>query len=87
MTKKIIVLQAISVYNGKRSCRCGGMADTLDSGSSEGNFMQVQVLSPAPKKGNGSRPGTISFLVRRSEVRGRGSGICACSTLSVARAT
>ncbi len=24
------------------------MADTLDSGSSEGNFMQVQVLSPAP---------------------------------------
>ena len=50
MTKKIIVLQAISVYNGKRSCRCGGMADTLDSGSSEGNFMQVQVLSPAPKK-------------------------------------
>ena len=24
------------------------MADTLDSGSSEGNFMQVQLLLPAP---------------------------------------
>ena len=26
------------------------LADALDSGSSEGNFMQVQVLLPAPKK-------------------------------------
>ena len=25
------------------------LADALDSGSSEGNFMQVQVLLPAPK--------------------------------------
>lgn len=47
--KKLFVLERFWVYNDKRSCRCGGMADTLDSGSSEGNFMQVQVLSPAPK--------------------------------------
>ena len=26
------------------------LADALDSGSSEGSFMQVQVLLPAPKK-------------------------------------
>ena len=26
------------------------LADALDSGSSEGNFMKVQVLLPAPKK-------------------------------------
>ena len=26
------------------------LADALDSGSSEGNFMQVQVLLPAPIK-------------------------------------
>ena len=28
------------------------LADALDSGSSESNFMQVQVLFPAPKKYN-----------------------------------
>ena len=28
------------------------LADALDSGSSEGNFMQVQVLFPAPNKHN-----------------------------------
>ena len=28
------------------------LADALDSGSSEGNFMQVQVLLPAPNKNN-----------------------------------
>ena len=27
------------------------LADALDSGSSESNFMQVQVLLPAPSKG------------------------------------
>lgn len=26
------------------------LADALDSGSSEGNFMKVQVLLPAPKR-------------------------------------
>ena len=29
-------------------CGCGGMADALDSGSSEGNFVWVQVPLPAP---------------------------------------
>ena len=28
------------------------LADALDSGSSEGNFMKVQVLLPAPKHSN-----------------------------------
>ena len=28
------------------------LADALDSGSSESNFMEVQVLLPAPKKQN-----------------------------------
>ena len=28
------------------------LADALDSGSSEGNFMQVQVLLPAPSSEN-----------------------------------
>ena len=28
------------------------LADALDSGSSESNFMKVQVLLPAPSKGN-----------------------------------
>ena len=28
------------------------LADALDSGSSESNFMQVQVLLPAPKHSN-----------------------------------
>ena len=30
------------------SCGRGGTADALDSGSSEGNFMEVQVLWTAP---------------------------------------
>ena len=30
-------------------CGSGGMADALDSGSSRGNSVQVQVLLPAPK--------------------------------------
>ena len=32
------------------------LADALDSGSSEGNFMQVQVLLPAP---NGINPNLV----------------------------
>ena len=33
----------------KRHAGMAELADALDSGSSEGNFMQVQVLFPAPQ--------------------------------------
>ena len=33
------------------------LADALDSGSSESNFMQVQVLFPAPRKSSAKVPG------------------------------
>jgi hypothetical protein len=37
-------------YNGKRHtfADVAELADALDSGSSEGNFVEVQVLSSAP---------------------------------------
>ena len=39
-------------FNGKKLNNAGvaELADALDSGSSESNFMQVQVLFPAPAK-------------------------------------
>ena len=40
------------------------LADALDSGSSEGNFMQVQVLLPAPKNKGLLR---LSFIFIQSE--------------------
>ncbi len=36
------------------------LADALDSGSSEGNFMEVQVLSAAPLEREGFEPFFIS---------------------------
>ena len=33
-------------------CRCGETADALDSGSSEGDLVQVQILSSAPATKN-----------------------------------
>lgn len=36
-------------------CRGGGMADALDSGSSERKFLWVQLPSPAPDKNNPNR--------------------------------
>ena len=38
------------------------LADALDSGSSESNFMQVQVLFPAPKK-KSPNPTGFGFFV------------------------
>ena len=40
------------------------LADALDSGSSGGNFVEVQVLVPAPKNENGTQSGAI-FVFRR----------------------
>ena len=40
---------ATSVKNKNSICRSGGMADALDSGSSRGCSVRVQVPSPAPK--------------------------------------
>ena len=40
------------------------LADALDSGSSESNFMQVQVLFPAPKK-KARQKHRASFFVNR----------------------
>ena len=42
------------------------MADALDSGSSEGNFMQVQVLLPAPKRKTRLKKSVFSFFMKRS---------------------
>ena len=39
------------------------LADALDSGSSESNFMQVQVLFPAPAKTTIPMDGRFSLLV------------------------
>ena len=38
------------------------LADALDSGSSESNFMQVQVLFPAPRKKLGKSAGLLFFV-------------------------
>ena len=39
----------LSVENISTNADMAELADALDSGSSEGNFMQVQFLLPAPK--------------------------------------
>ena len=39
----------LSVENISTNAGMAELADALDSGSSEGNFMQVQFLLPAPK--------------------------------------
>ena len=36
----------------KENAGMAELADALDSGSSEGNFMKVQVLLPAPNRNN-----------------------------------
>ena len=43
------------------------LADALDSGSSESNFMEVQVLLPAPKSAIGFR---LLFCFRMAELAG-----------------
>ena len=40
------------------------LADALDSGSSESNFMQVQVLFPAPIKRRSSEDGRLLIINR-----------------------
>ena len=46
------------------------LADALDSGSSEGNFMQVQVLFPAPVR---VFVGTLGFLLGQVSVMNIGT--------------
>ena len=52
------------------------LADALDSGSSEGSFMQVQVLLPAPKIK--SAPIRCCFYLRKIQRQGlnrKGHGV------------
>ena len=61
---KATMFQAVS-----RKTKYAGMAelaDALDSGSSESNFMEVQVLLPAPKKTDEFRS-SVFFLHRGLE--------------------
>ena len=45
------------------------LADALDSGSSESNFMQVQVLFPAPKKKLGKSAGLLFFVNQGTDLK------------------
>ena len=44
------------------------LADALDSGSSESNFMQVQVLFPAPKKKSSAKALGFFFCKSRNGI-------------------
>ena len=53
------------------------LADALDSGSSESNFMEVQVLLPAPNKRNPNPKGSdfLKFIYWEGNLFERGSHV------------
>ena len=57
----------IVVFNAAIFAGMAELADALDSGSSEGNFVKVQVLLPAPKTAGIKR--YLPFLFLHSELK------------------
>ena len=49
------------------------LADALDSGSSGGNFVEVQVLLPAPKQRGRNRVPFVLVRIEQEDLKERGN--------------
>ena len=87
---KQITFATAGIGGAFRHTRFAGMAelaDALDSGSSGGNFVEVQVLLPAPPKALKTlsfRGFSLSFFLGRRITTAHHMGLCVCLFFSYA---